>query len=155
MLSCYRMIMYIGGVASQNSFRAGGGEATAKPARQGALHELGAFGTAMQHEHHLLLHLAEAGGGADPLQTEEVPPWRMRERIKTSSLVLVMALNLGVDPPDVIKPTPCARLECAPCPPPRLCRRALPAAPPHASADGSMRGGGGPAATDPVRSGQA
>jgi hypothetical protein len=82
----------------------------------------------MQHEHHLLLHLAEAGGGVDALQTEEVPPWRMRERIKTSSLVLVMALNLGVDPPDVIKPTPCARIECAPRPARRLRRRDLPAA---------------------------
>mmetsp|Transcript_23721 Transcript_23721/g.72484 ORF Transcript_23721/g.72484 Transcript_23721/m.72484 type:complete len:2032 (-) Transcript_23721:126-6221(-) len=62
----------------------------------------------MQHEHHVLLHLWEAEG----FQLEPVPSWRMRERIKTSSLVLVLALNLGVDPPDVIKPNPCARLEC-------------------------------------------
>eukprot|EP00967_Tisochrysis_lutea_P077526 scaffold105325_cov31-Tisochrysis_lutea.AAC.3 len=63
----------------------------------------------MQHEHHVLLHLWEAEG----FQLEPVPSWRMRERIKTSSLVLVLALNLGVDPPDVIKPNPCARLEYA------------------------------------------
>jgi len=66
----------------------------------------------MQHEHHLLLHLAETGGWPDELGPEAVPPWRMRERMKTSSLVLVLALNIGVDPPDVIKPSPCARLEC-------------------------------------------
>jgi hypothetical protein len=99
----------------------------AAPAKQRLRTCLIALVTAMQHEHHLLLHLAEAGGGADPLQTEEVPPWRMRERIKTSSLILVMALNLGVDPPDVIKPTPCARIECAPRPARRRRRRALPA----------------------------
>ena len=38
--------------------------------------------------------------------------WRMRERLKTVSVSLVMCLNIGVDPPDVIKPTPCARMEC-------------------------------------------
>ncbi len=32
--------------------------------------------------------------------------------MKTVSVALVMCLNIGVDPPDVIKTTPCARLEC-------------------------------------------
>ncbi|XP_048764254.2 regulatory-associated protein of mTOR-like isoform X2 [Ostrea edulis] len=38
--------------------------------------------------------------------------WRMKERMKTVSVALVMCLNVGVDPPDVVKTSPCARLEC-------------------------------------------
>ncbi|XP_078609645.1 regulatory-associated protein of mTOR-like isoform X2 [Branchiostoma floridae x Branchiostoma japonicum] len=38
--------------------------------------------------------------------------WRMKERMKTVSVALVLCLNVGVDPPDVIKPSPCARQEC-------------------------------------------
>ncbi|KAL3274395.1 hypothetical protein HHI36_015788 [Cryptolaemus montrouzieri] len=38
--------------------------------------------------------------------------WRMKERMKTVSVALVLCLNVGVDPPDVIKTQPCARLEC-------------------------------------------
>uniref|UniRef100_A0A336KI03 CSON003958 protein n=1 Tax=Culicoides sonorensis TaxID=179676 RepID=A0A336KI03_CULSO len=37
--------------------------------------------------------------------------WRMRERMKTVSVALVVCLNVGVDPPDVVKIQPCARLE--------------------------------------------
>jgi len=33
-------------------------------------------------------------------------------QMKTVSGALVLCLNLGVDPPDVIKTSPCARLEC-------------------------------------------
>ena len=32
--------------------------------------------------------------------------------MKTVSVVLVMCLNVGVDPHDVVKTTPCARKEC-------------------------------------------
>ena len=32
--------------------------------------------------------------------------------MKTVSVALVLCLNLGVDPPDVVKTQPCARLEC-------------------------------------------
>ncbi len=32
--------------------------------------------------------------------------------MKTVSVALVCCLNIGVDPPDVMKPSPCARLEC-------------------------------------------
>lgn len=42
--------------------------------------------------------------------------------MKTVSVALVLCLNVGVDPPDVVKTTPCARLECwigKPGPPPR------------------------------------
>jgi regulator-associated protein of mTOR len=35
----------------------------------------------------------------------------MRDRLKTVSAVLALCLNIGVDPPDVIKTTPCAKLE--------------------------------------------
>ena len=33
-------------------------------------------------------------------------------QMKTVSVALVMCLNVGVDPPDVVKTSPCARLEC-------------------------------------------
>jgi len=32
--------------------------------------------------------------------------------MKTVSVALVVCLNVGVDPPDVLKVQPCARLEC-------------------------------------------
>ncbi|KAJ8928348.1 hypothetical protein NQ314_019078 [Rhamnusium bicolor] len=37
--------------------------------------------------------------------------WRMKERMKTVSVALVLCLNVGVDPPDIVKTQPCARLE--------------------------------------------
>jgi len=33
-------------------------------------------------------------------------------QMKTVSVALVLCLNVGVDPPDVLKTSPCARLEC-------------------------------------------
>eukprot|EP01119_Soliformovum_irregulare_P010419 TRINITY_DN2556_c3_g1_i2.p1 TRINITY_DN2556_c3_g1~~TRINITY_DN2556_c3_g1_i2.p1 ORF type:complete len:316 (-),score=59.46 TRINITY_DN2556_c3_g1_i2:120-1067(-) len=44
--------------------------------------------------------------------TKKIAKWRMRERMKTVCVALNFCLNLGVDPPDVIKTEPCARLEC-------------------------------------------
>ena len=38
--------------------------------------------------------------------------WRLKERIKTVSVALVLCLNVGVDPPDVVKIEPAAHLEC-------------------------------------------
>ncbi|KAK9279802.1 hypothetical protein L1049_013484 [Liquidambar formosana] len=38
--------------------------------------------------------------------------WRPRERMKTGCIALILCLNIGVDPPDVIKIPPCARMEC-------------------------------------------
>jgi hypothetical protein len=38
--------------------------------------------------------------------------WRLRERMRVVSAALIMCLNLGVDPPDIVKPSPCARMEC-------------------------------------------
>lgn len=38
--------------------------------------------------------------------------WKLRERMKTSMVGLALCLNIGTDPPDVVKTDPCARLEC-------------------------------------------
>lgn len=38
--------------------------------------------------------------------------WRMRDRLKTVSAALAICLNIGVDPPDVVKTSPTAKLEC-------------------------------------------
>lgn len=38
--------------------------------------------------------------------------WRVKERLKTWSVALALCLNIGVDPPDVMKTNPCARNEC-------------------------------------------
>lgn len=38
--------------------------------------------------------------------------WRLRSRMKTFNAGLFICLNLGVDPPDVVKTNPCAKLEC-------------------------------------------
>lgn len=37
--------------------------------------------------------------------------WRMKDRLKTVSAALAICLNLGVDPPDVVKTDPTAKLE--------------------------------------------
>ncbi|CAH1390367.1 unnamed protein product [Nezara viridula] len=52
-------------------------------------------------------HLENIEGGYKLTQT-----WRMKERMKTVSVALVICLNVGVDPPDIVKTQPCARLEC-------------------------------------------
>ncbi|CAL9769463.1 unnamed protein product [Musa acuminata subsp. burmannicoides] len=41
-----------------------------------------------------------------------VSKWRPKDRLKTGCVALVLCLNIGVDPPDVIKISPCARMEC-------------------------------------------
>jgi hypothetical protein len=41
-----------------------------------------------------------------------VPDWRLRDRMKTVGVGLILALNVGTDPPDVTKPSPCATLQC-------------------------------------------
>ena len=41
-----------------------------------------------------------------------IESWRSRERMRTQCVALVACLNIGVDPPDVVKPSPCARVEC-------------------------------------------
>jgi hypothetical protein len=43
---------------------------------------------------------------------EIMPTWRLKDRMKTVGVGLVMALNVGTDPPDITKPHPCAKLQC-------------------------------------------
>ncbi|KAF2703927.1 WD repeat-containing protein-like protein mip1 [Pleomassaria siparia CBS 279.74] len=53
--------------------------------------------------------------GGNPKNDDSAYPlqeWRMRDRLKTVSAVLALCLNIGVDPPDVIKTNPCAKEEC-------------------------------------------
>lgn len=38
--------------------------------------------------------------------------WRLKEKMRTVGLALVLCLNIGVDPPDVVKPNPSAKKEC-------------------------------------------
>jgi len=55
----------------------------------------------------------ETGGQPkDEVSAVPVQEWRMRDRLKTVSAVLALCLNIGVDPPDVIKTSPCAKEEC-------------------------------------------
>ena len=36
----------------------------------------------------------------------------MQERVRTVAVALILCLNIGVDPPDTMRPAPCAHLEC-------------------------------------------
>ncbi|XP_071910271.1 regulatory-associated protein of TOR 1-like isoform X1 [Coffea arabica] len=47
-----------------------------------------------------------------PSDSGLVSKWRPRDRMKTGCVALVLCLNISVDPPDVIKISPCARMEC-------------------------------------------
>jgi regulatory associated protein of mTOR len=53
-------------------------------------------------------------GCADPESNSaySLSRWRTRDRIKTQAAALILCLNIGVDPPDVVKVSPCARLQC-------------------------------------------
>lgn len=53
-------------------------------------------------------------GCADPESNSSysLSRWRSKERIKTQAAALILCLNIGVDPPDVVKVSPCARLQC-------------------------------------------
>lgn len=62
--------------------------------------------THWNHKRHL------TGGNPKPRNERDLPDWRMRERLRTVSAALVLCLNIGVDPPDVSKTTPCSKLIC-------------------------------------------
>ncbi|KAL6998489.1 Regulatory-associated protein of TOR 1 [Sarracenia purpurea var. burkii] len=47
-----------------------------------------------------------------PSDSGLVSKWRPKDRMKTGRVALVLCLNISVDPPDVIKISPCARMEC-------------------------------------------
>lgn len=48
----------------------------------------------------------------DPIGSWPSQDWRMKDRLKTVSAALAICLNIGVDPPDVVKTNPSAKLEC-------------------------------------------
>ncbi|KAG2555574.1 regulatory-associated protein of TOR 1-like isoform X3 [Panicum virgatum] len=53
-----------------------------------------------------------AAAAAGPSTSGLVSKWRPKDRMKTGCVALVLCLNISVDPPDVIKISPCARMEC-------------------------------------------
>uniref|UniRef100_A0ACD5YK02 Uncharacterized protein n=1 Tax=Avena sativa TaxID=4498 RepID=A0ACD5YK02_AVESA len=53
-----------------------------------------------------------AAAAAGPSTSGPVSKWRPKDRMKTGCVALVLCLNISVDPPDVIKISPCARMEC-------------------------------------------
>ncbi|KAK8556495.1 hypothetical protein V6N13_064525 [Hibiscus sabdariffa] len=60
-----------------------------------------------------LRHAAfEASTPTGPSDSGLVSKWRLKDRMKTGCVALVLCLNISVDPPDVIKISPCARMEC-------------------------------------------
>ncbi|KAK9920305.1 hypothetical protein M0R45_028863 [Rubus argutus] len=54
----------------------------------------------------------EARTPTGPSVSGLVSKWRPKDRMKTGCVALVLCLNISVDPPDVIKISPCARMEC-------------------------------------------
>ncbi|GJT22245.1 regulatory-associated protein of TOR 1 [Tanacetum coccineum] len=54
----------------------------------------------------------EASTPSGPAESGIVSKWRPKDRMKTGCVALVLCLNISVDPPDVIKISPCARMEC-------------------------------------------
>ncbi|KAJ3025291.1 UNVERIFIED_CONTAM: hypothetical protein HDU68_007300 [Siphonaria sp. JEL0065] len=63
-----------------------------------------------RHEACGIPHISSSSGSSATKDKE--PDWRMRERLKTVSVALVLCLNIGIDPPDVLKTSPCAKTEC-------------------------------------------
>ena len=55
-------------------------------------------------------HTEQFLGGIE--SQEHQATWRLSQRMKTAGVALVVCLNIGTDPPDVVKPVPCARMEC-------------------------------------------
>ena len=53
-----------------------------------------------------------AGSLKPALEAGLAPTWRLKERMKTVGVGMILALNIGTDPPDVNKPNPCAKLQC-------------------------------------------
>lgn len=55
-------------------------------------------------------HLSRKGKNKEDDQV--ALPWRLKSRLKTVNAGLFLCLNLGVDPPDIVKTNPCAKTEC-------------------------------------------
>ena len=54
----------------------------------------------------------EIGGKPKPGAVKAPEDWSQRDRTKTVSAALLVCLNLGVDPPDIVKTNPSATMEC-------------------------------------------
>ena len=54
----------------------------------------------------------ETGGKPKPGAVKPPEDWSHRDRTKTVSAALLVCLNLGVDPPDIVKTNPSASTEC-------------------------------------------
>jgi hypothetical protein len=56
---------------------------------------------------------ASPKGGQEILRRDDTirPDWRLRVRMRTTGIGLVLCLNIGTDPPDLVKPHPCAVLQ--------------------------------------------
>jgi len=54
----------------------------------------------------------ESNGKPANMTVGALQDWRLRERIKTVWGLLIVCLNIGTDPPDVVKTNPSAKLEC-------------------------------------------
>ncbi|CAO3678856.1 unnamed protein product [Umbelopsis vinacea] len=54
----------------------------------------------------------ESNGTPVNMAVGTLQDWRLRERIKTVWGLLIVCLNIGTDPPDVVKTNPSAKLEC-------------------------------------------
>ncbi|KAH9486204.1 Target of rapamycin complex 1 subunit mip1 [Psilocybe cubensis] len=59
-------------------------------------------------------HLTCGNPTPGPPWSAKNTPWRGSApgKLKTSNAVLIICLNIGVDPPDIVKTDPCAMLEC-------------------------------------------
>eukprot|EP00948_MAST-09A_sp_MAST-9A-sp1_P002242 g2242.t1 len=58
------------------------------------------------------LHRAHLNDMLKPSNVVVRGQWRLLNRMKTVSAALVVCLNIGTDPPDVVRTLPCARKEC-------------------------------------------
>lgn len=47
-----------------------------------------------------------------PQEAVRKPTWKFRDKMKTSGAALCICLNVGTDPPDIVRPIPSARMEC-------------------------------------------
>ncbi|KIO31941.1 hypothetical protein M407DRAFT_4824 [Tulasnella calospora MUT 4182] len=58
-------------------------------------------------------HITAGNPTPKPDSVKNLGPWRGKDnKHKTSQAILVICLNIGVDPPDIVKTNPCAVLEC-------------------------------------------
>ena len=57
-------------------------------------------------------HITSGNPTPLPPGLPKLTPWRLRDKLKMVNGILLLCLNLDVDPPDVVKTQPCAVLEC-------------------------------------------